>query len=150
MSADPISGIVYPVRTVAPDVTATMKATIDAIGVLIGALLAAQETFGAAVTAIIGSAPSSTTRKIRMEFSVGINTNSGGDFIATFPSGFAHGITYLAATLTESDRTSTGPGFILPALTLSTLGQYFGSIRTPLGAVYASHSATVSIVAVGW
>ena len=36
MTADPIANIVYPVRSVAPDVTATMKDTIDAIGVLFG------------------------------------------------------------------------------------------------------------------
>jgi len=36
VTADPIAGIVYPVRSVAPDITATMKDTIDDIGVLFG------------------------------------------------------------------------------------------------------------------
>jgi len=34
MTADPIAGIIYPVRSIAPDITATMKPSIDAIGAL--------------------------------------------------------------------------------------------------------------------
>ena len=36
MTADPIAGIIYPVRSVAPDITATMQPTVDAIGALLG------------------------------------------------------------------------------------------------------------------
>jgi len=36
VTADPIAGIIYPVRSVAPDITATMKDTIDEIGALLG------------------------------------------------------------------------------------------------------------------
>lgn len=36
MTADPVAGIVYPTRSVAPNVTATMKPTIDQIGARLG------------------------------------------------------------------------------------------------------------------
>lgn len=61
MTADPISGIVYPTRSIAPNVTATMKPTIDAIGAKFGAIpsglcslrkVAGQSIPGSAATAV--------------------------------------------------------------------------------------------------
>jgi len=36
VTADPIANITYPVRSIGPNITATMKATIDDIGALLG------------------------------------------------------------------------------------------------------------------
>lgn len=38
MTADPIAGIIYPTRSVAPNITSTMQPTIDAIGADLGDL----------------------------------------------------------------------------------------------------------------
>jgi hypothetical protein len=82
-TADPIAGIIYPVRSVAPDVTATMKPTIDAIGVLVGRLRAPAALPGRGGTIAAGS-----LMVVQCGSTVGV-INGAGYLDVTFPVPFS-------------------------------------------------------------
>ena len=80
MTADPIADIPYPVRTVAPDITATMQPTIDAVGVLVKGGLWRGGVFGATGVGV----PSGTLTPIPITLArISGNTDmiSGGNIV---------------------------------------------------------------------
>lgn len=125
MTADPISGIVYPLRSVADNITNTMKPGIDQIGAKFGDLAAAVAPY--------------TTYRIRAGSVTG-TTSGGGDITVTYATPFPTATTAVSPIDTNIGggiglvgwkvHTKTAGGFIARATDATTGGPLTGFATT--------------------